>query len=228
VGITDSGMKKKILEKLILLLAALLAKPILLVYRATLSIKIVNRDFVRDCRKRGENIIYEFWHEYMILPLLVHEKQGIHVLVSQHFDGEVISRILKSFGFRTVRGSSTRGGRAAYMEMKNKMGKGRFEIAFTPDGPTGPRREAKLGLIKLAVETGMPVIPISVAASNYKRLKSWDRLFILLPFSKCTLVYGKPLYFEKTKDTQKLSRHVQDLNKITNKLEGVAQKCLSS
>jgi lysophospholipid acyltransferase (LPLAT)-like uncharacterized protein len=228
VGITDSGMKKKILEKSILLLATLLAKPILLAYQSTLKIKVLNRNFVRECQSRNENIIFEFWHEYMILPLLVHANRHMSVLVSQHFDGEVISRILKSFGFRTVRGSSTRGGSAAYLEMKKRMGRGKFEIGFTPDGPTGPRRNAKPGLIKLAVETGAPIIPISVASTNFKRLKTWDRLFIILPFSKCSLVYGKPLYFPKTKDSQKSGQHVQELNEITNNLEGIAQKCLSS
>jgi lysophospholipid acyltransferase (LPLAT)-like uncharacterized protein len=228
VGVIDSGMKKNFLEKFILLLATLVAKPILSVYCATLKIKVVNRKFVRECQSRNENIIFECWHEYMILPLLVHANRHMNVLVSQHFDGEVISRILKSFGFRTIRGSSTRGGRAAYHEMKKKMDRGKFVVGFTPDGPTGPRREAKPGLIKLAIETGTPVIPISVAASNFKRLRSWDRLFIMLPFSKCSLVYGVPLYYSKTKDSQKLSQHIQELNEITNKLEGIAQKCLSS
>ncbi|MEJ2050245.1 MAG: lysophospholipid acyltransferase family protein [Calditrichota bacterium] len=221
-------MKKKILEKFILFLATLIAKPILLAYQSTLKIKVLNSKFVRECQSRNENIIFEFWHEYMILPLLVHANRHMSVLVSQHFDGEVISRILKSFGFRTVRGSSTRGGSAAYLEMKKRMAPGRFEIGFTPDGPTGPRRNAKPGLIKLAVETGAPVIPISVASTNFKRLKSWDRLFIMLPFSKCSLIYGKPLYFSKTKDLGKVNQHLLELNEITNKLEGLAQKCLSS
>lgn len=221
-------MKNILIKKFVLFLATLVAKPLLVLYRKTLNIKIVNRKFVDQCQSEGENIIYSFWHEHMILPLLVHENQGINVLVSQHFDGEVISRILKTFGYSTVRGSSTRGGSLAFNQMRKGMQKNKFEIAFTPDGPTGPRRKAKLGVVKLAAETGTPIIAISVAANRYKRLNTWDHLFIMSPFSKCTLAYAPPLYVKDTGNPQDLTVYTKKLNEQTNKLEGLIAKCLSS
>jgi lysophospholipid acyltransferase (LPLAT)-like uncharacterized protein len=164
----------------------------------------------------------------MILPMLVHEFQGISVLVSQHFDGEVIATILKTFGYPSIRGSSTRGGKAAYNQMKKLLNHQRTEMAFTPDGPRGPRRQAKLGIIKLAAETGSPIIPIAVSATRFIRLNSWDRLFIIFPFSKCSLIYHKPLYVPQNSNTKTLESYAEKLTRITTDLEQEAEKCLFS
>lgn len=220
-------MGKSFKKKLILFLASIVARPLLIIYRLSLKIKIHNRKYVKACRTRGENILYSFWHENMIIPLLVHEKQGINVLVSQHFDGEVIAKILRTFGCPSIRGSSTRGGWEAYQTIKSKLKAGRFEIAFTPDGPRGPRRQSKLGIVRLAAETGAPIILIAVAASRYYRLKSWDRLFLILPFSRCTLIYNKPFYVPATTDLNHLNLYAEELTNQANLLEKEAYKCLS-
>jgi lysophospholipid acyltransferase (LPLAT)-like uncharacterized protein len=214
---------KKLKEKYILFLAKIVARPLLILYRQTLSIRIKNRKFVRSCRKNGEHILFTFWHEYMILPLLLHEKQGIHVLVSQHFDGEVIATILAVFGYPSIRGSSTRGGDRAYKFMHSRLKRKRSELAFTPDGPRGPRRKAKFGIIRLASETGAPIIPLAVAANRFKRIKSWDRLFLILPFSRCSLVYHKPFYVPKNAN---LESYALKLSAITNALDQEAEQCL--
>jgi lysophospholipid acyltransferase (LPLAT)-like uncharacterized protein len=216
-------MFNRLKEKFILFLAMIVARPLLILYRNTLSIKTRNRHYVDLCRKDGKNILYTFWHENMILPLLLHEKQNIYVLVSQHFDGEIIATILKVFGFPSIRGSSTRGGGQAYKMMKARLERKRFEIAFTPDGPRGPRRRAKLGIIRLAAETGSPIIPVAVAANRYRRSKSWDRLFIIFPFAKCSLVYHKPFYVPKNAN---LESYAAKLSAITNALDQEAEKCL--
>lgn len=181
---------------------------------------------MKECQLRGESILYECWHENMILSLLVHANQGVHVLVSQHFDGEIIARILKTFGYRTVRGSSTRGGWKAYLEMKKRMNLFRYDLAFTPDGPRGPRRASKLGIIRLASETGAPIIPVGVAAEKFMRLNSWDKLFIILPFSRCSLVYHKPIYVPAGLNFQQLKEYGRKLNIINNQLDKEAEKCL--
>jgi hypothetical protein len=219
-------MIKHLKMKFFLFLAKIVARPLMLLYRQSLSIKIFQREVVVDCRRRGERILYTFWHENMILPLLVHEKQGIHVLVSQHFDGEIIANILKAFGFKSIRGSSTRGGKEAFAQMKQKIEREQAEVAFTPDGPRGPRREVKLGIVRLASKTGAPIIPIAVAASRIKRLNSWDRMSIILPFSRCTLVYHQPVYIPANIDSEHLKKHARQLTEITNQLEKEAEKCL--
>lgn len=216
-------MFKKPKEKFFLFLAKIVARPLLLLYRNTLSIRIHHRHYVESCRKNGENILFALWHENMILSLLVHEKQGIAVLVSQHFDGEIIATILKTFGFSSIRGSSTRGGDQAYKAIKLNLERKRFEVAFTPDGPLGPRRQAKMGIIRLAAETGAPIIPVGSAGNRFKRINSWDRLLLILPFSKCALVYQKPLYVPKNSNPES---YAAKLSAIMNALDQEAEKCL--
>ncbi|MBN2365211.1 MAG: DUF374 domain-containing protein [Calditrichaeota bacterium] len=219
-------MNKKVKQKLVLSFVTILSRPLLFLYKSSLSVHIFNRRYVRQCIRNGEHLLYTFWHENMILPLLVHENQGIYVLVSHHFDGEVIARILRIFGYHTIRGSSTRGGKEAYNEMKKRLAESQMKIAFTPDGPRGPRREAKLGIIRLASETGAPIIPMAVAADRFTRLKSWDKLLIFHPFSRCTLVYHKPFYVPSGLNQQQLSEYGKKLSQITSKLDEEAIKCL--
>ncbi|GAB4337028.1 MAG: lysophospholipid acyltransferase family protein [Calditrichia bacterium] len=216
---------KKLKEYLILFIAQLFSRPFLKLFRSSLKIKVLNGYWVKRLRKEGNGIIYGLWHENMILPLLIHQDSGVAVLVSQHFDGEIIARILKSFGMASVRGSSTRGGKAAYLRLKKLMtGKGAKEVAFTPDGPTGPRRIPKKGIFRLARETGAPILPIAVAADKYKRLNSWDRFLAILPFSKCVVAYGKPLWVNK--DTNDFNEVEKEFIFRLEQAEREALKCL--
>ncbi len=219
-------MKKAIRQHLILFVAQILALPLLLLYRATLRIRLYHRQPVERMRREGRPIIFEFWHENMILGMLPHRNWQVYVLVSQHFDGEVIARILHAYGLRTVRGSSTRGGSRAFRWMRDRMRSAGICVAFTPDGPTGPRRKAKSGVVRLAAETGAPIIPLGVAASRAIRLNSWDRLMVVLPFSRCAVVYGKPFYVPPLKSSQQMVHYQEKLNRITNQLDREAEQWL--
>ncbi len=221
-------MGKKLQQKFILFAAQILAAPILRMFRATLKIRISGGAHLKRLIEARESFILSFWHENMIMPLLVHENSGFYVLVSQHFDGEIIARILGSFGLKTVRGSSTRGGRAAYQEMKRRVREGDVTMVFTPDGPTGPRRKMKPGVVRLAAETGVPVIPLAVAADRYKRMGSWDKLLLVLPFSRAVLVYGEPFYVNAVRDSAELKEQAEKLSRITDDLERKARRCLNS
>ena len=179
---------------------------------------------MRELRRKNQTFIILLWHENMILPLYANRYAKIHVLVSQHFDGEIISRVLHAVGYRTVRGSSTRGGFGAFLEMKEKLK--RYEVGITPDGPRGPRRKVKLGAVKLASETSTPIVPVGVASSRNRRLNSWDKFLLVLPFSRCELVYGEPYEVPSKIETIKLRSHAHNLEKILNELDLIAQKCL--
>lgn len=179
---------------------------------------------MHELRRNNQTFIILLWHENMILPLYANRHAKIHVLVSQHFDGEIISRVLHAVGYRTVRGSSTRGGFGAFLEMKKKLEK--YVVGITPDGPRGPRRKVKLGAVKLASETGRMIVPIGVASSRNRRLKSWDKFLLVLPFSRCELVYGKPYEVPLKTETLKLRSHAHNLERILNQLDDTAQKCL--
>ena len=213
---------KKILIKLT---ATILSAPLLKLYFSTIGIREWQKEYVHELRRKKQTIIFLLWHENMMIPLYTNRYDKVHVLVSQHFDGEIISRILHSLGFRTVRGSSTRGGFEAFLGMKKKLD--RYDIAITPDGPRGPRRNLKLGAVKLASETGNVVIPVGVACSRYKRLNSWDQFLLILPFSKCEVVYGKPYQVPNKIKTEDLKTHARKLETILNQLDETAAVCLN-
>lgn len=194
-------------------------------YFSTIRIRERHFERVRQLHRENQTIIFLLWHENMMPLLYANKYRKAHVLVSRHFDGEIISRILNAVGFRTVRGSSTRGGFEAFLGMKKVLD--RYDVAVTPDGPRGPRRKVKLGALKLASETGTALMPVGVACSRFKRLGSWDRFLLVLPFSKCEIVYGEPYQVPPQAATLKLRPHAQKLEQLLNQMDEAAQKWLN-
>src|SRR5699024_10123895 len=119
--------------------------------------------------------------------------RGIVVITSQSLDGEYIARFIRRFGFGAIRGSSTRGGTKALVEMIRGMRRG-LPMGFTVDGPKGPRSVATSGPVLLAKKTGNPIIPFSVEAAGYATITSWDRLQIPRPFTRANIIIGKPIF----------------------------------
>ena len=142
-------------------------------------------------RRKGNPVIFVFWHG-QILPLVhYHRNEGIVVLVSDHSDGEYIARISHRHGFGLARGSSTRGGVKGLKGILRAARKGK-DLGFTPDGPKGPRHQFKRGAIVAAQLTGVPLIPLAVGADRSWYVNSWDRFMIPKPFSSLRIRYGVP------------------------------------
>ena len=128
-------------------------------------------------------IIYSFWHRAVFPATWMWRKQKIAVMVSRSFDGEYIARIIERFGFTAVRGSSSRGGAAALLGMKDVLVGGET-VAFTIDGPRGPKYVAKPGPVKLSKISGMPMAAFYIALSDAWVLNTWDQFMIPKPFSR--------------------------------------------
>jgi lysophospholipid acyltransferase (LPLAT)-like uncharacterized protein len=128
-------------------------------------------------------VIYSFWHRAVFPATWMWRKQGIAVMVSRSFDGEYIARIIERFGFVAVRGSSSRGGSEALRNMRTELEKG-ATVAFTIDGPRGPKYVAKPGPVLLARSSGVPMAAFYVAMGDAWVLKTWDEFMIPKPFSK--------------------------------------------
>lgn len=128
-------------------------------------------------------VIYSFWHRSVFPAAWMWRKLGIAVMVSRSFDGEYIARIIEKFGFVAVRGSSSRGGAEALRGMKGTLDAG-SAVAFTIDGPRGPKYVAKPGPVRLSQITGLPMAAFYVALSDAWVLKTWDDFMIPKPFSK--------------------------------------------
>jgi len=136
--------------------------------------------------------ILVFWHSKMlpIIPFL--GKKRIVALVSMSEDGELISGVLKKFGYILVRGSTSRGGAAALVKLIKKIKEG-YSVAITPDGPKGPARVFQKGAFVIAKKTKANMIPLSYVSSKSHFFNSWDRFELPLPFSKVVLRIGAPL-----------------------------------
>ena len=133
--------------------------------------------------------IYALWHGRMFFPMYAARHLGICVLVSEHQDGELIATVLRRFGCNVVRGSTTHGGLAALLQMIRGWRPG-VRYAITPDGPRGPRETVQPGVVHLARRLGLPIVPITGAASRCFTFKSWDRLMLPWPFSRAAFYRG--------------------------------------
>lgn len=140
----------------------------------------------------GESaIILSLWHGQMLPILCAHRGEPCTVLVSEHRDGEIIARILAAFGFSAARGSSSRGGSRALLELVQLVRAG-HDIAITPDGPRGPRRSMAPGALLIAQRAGAPIIPLVAHADRKWCLRTWDAFEIPMPFARVTVLYDEP------------------------------------
>jgi lysophospholipid acyltransferase (LPLAT)-like uncharacterized protein len=167
--------------------------------RATVRLRRHGDERVREWERGEQRFILAFWHRHLLLMPYAYQGRRISVLVSQSGDGELIARTVARLGIDSSRGSSSRGGIAGMRSLLRKAAEG-WDIAFTPDGPKGPASEVQPGVILAAASTGLPIVPVAVAASRAKRLRSWDRFLIPLPLSTVHLVYGEPLKVERRGD----------------------------
>jgi lysophospholipid acyltransferase (LPLAT)-like uncharacterized protein len=158
-----------------------------------LTIRIDDCQASQDFRLgHGPRGIFALWHAHQVAAIFHYRHLGAVTLASQHRDAEYAARAAKSLGYHVVRGSSTRGGVRAYMELADIAQAGRV-IALTVDGPRGPRHEVKLGIIHLAKQSGAPVYPLAIGLSSFWELRSWDRFRIPKPFSRGYALWGKPV-----------------------------------
>lgn len=134
--------------------------------------------------------IYCFWHQCVLPCAYYFRHTGATILISQSFDGELITRILELFGYRTVRGSSTRGGQQGLMGLNRVLDEGTPAI-FTADGPRGPIYRAKMGPVKLAQLTGAPIGAFHLQPKKAWIMRSWDRFFIPRPFTRIAVSWGQ-------------------------------------
>ncbi|MFH5924736.1 lysophospholipid acyltransferase family protein [Roseomonas xinghualingensis] len=173
----------------------------------TARVEIHAEEPLVELAKRPEGFVLAFWHE--CLPLMptgwvqfwkrlgpsVPRKPGL-VLVSRSRDGTMISSTLDRFGLTAVSGSSSRGGREAGLNLLRGVRSGAVAV-MVPDGPRGPRREISEGPVRLAAMAGVPVVPCGAFAVPSRRLGSWDRMILPMPFARFVAVVGEPILPEK-------------------------------
>ncbi len=151
-----------------------------------------------------KNAIFAFWHGRMMLLPAINPPRKMHVLISEHRDGKLISQVIHHFGQNTVVGSSSKGGTEAVRNIVRLLKKG-DNISITPDGPRGPNQVAEAGVVTIAKLSQKPVIPVTFSATKHKRLKSWDRFMIAKPFGRIVFCIGAPIMIEQADEVARIA-----------------------
>lgn len=158
----------------------------------TLRVTVLHPEVQLAWLSPGKQALGVLWHQNFLFYAWYFRQRGYLVLSSRSRDGEIMVRVMRPLGYRHVRGSSSRGGAEAMHELVQRVRRG-LTAAIIADGPRGPARVAKTGIVIAARHTGLPVIPGGAYCCRAKRLRSWDRTALPLPFSRVVLSFGGPI-----------------------------------
>jgi lysophospholipid acyltransferase (LPLAT)-like uncharacterized protein len=180
----------------------------------TWRVRVYGREWLNARVPGQQPVVYTLWHGQM-LPLLWSHNVRTGVIISEHRDGEIIARIVALFGNFGVRGSSSRGGTRALLESVKVVKQG-TDMAFTPDGPRGPRHSFAPGALMLANRADVPIVSITGHVDRKWTLGSWDAFEIPKPFARVTVLYGEPRRVEDenirdaAERTEEFARYMMD------------------
>jgi lysophospholipid acyltransferase (LPLAT)-like uncharacterized protein len=178
---------------------ALICPPLNLLYKlwgVTLRDRAIGRERVDALIKQGESVLFGGWHDEIFSMLLQRDDWPVAAIVSRSRDGEYLSRLLHGLGFKTVRGSSSRGGAAALLQAAAALKKDRLSTFVALDGPRGPRHRAKDGIFLLAHHAGAKIVPVRAFNQKAWQAGSWDRFQVPKPFSRTLVAFGEPYRYE--------------------------------
>lgn len=182
----------------------------------------------RELIKSDRNYIAAFWHGSMLAPWFVLRNSNFSAIVSKSKDGEILTNVLNKWGYKVVRGSSHKGGRAALQNMISNAISG-HSIAITPDGPTGPPREMKPGAVITAKKTGLPIIFMASGYHSFIQFKSWDKFRVPKFFSRAEVLYSEPVYIDPELSFEETKSEIEKYNNYLNELQDKAENlCLKS
>ena len=205
-------------ERLLIRLADVAFFVLIKLIGATIRWRVEGWENWEAASRDGRVPIYTFWHNRVFLGTYFFRKRGIVVMTSQSFDGEYIARFIQRFGYGAARGSSTRGGTGAIVEMVRLMRAGR-PAGFTIDGPKGPRYVAKMGAVLLAKKTGQPILPFTITPKKYWAAeKSWDGFQVPWPFTRARLDIAPPIYVPGDADDETLTAKREELQRALDEV----------
>jgi lysophospholipid acyltransferase (LPLAT)-like uncharacterized protein len=194
-------------------------------WMGTLRVRVHSEDPAADPRVATRGFLYCLWHEALLMPTAIFADRGIHLLISQHRDGEYITRIVQRLGFSVARGSTTRGAVRAVRELGRSAGSA--NLAITPDGPSGPRRVMQNGTVYLASRGGLAVVPMGFAFDRAWRASSWDRFVLPRPFSRAACFLGVPIAVPHKADAEELAEHHRIVSEAMDRATSQAELLLA-
>ena len=193
-------------QRLLIFLATWVGYGLIALIGRTLRWEVVGLENWQSIFGNGHRALYTFWHRGIFSATWFWRRRGIVVITSRNFDGEYIARIIQLHGYGAARGSSSRGATRAFIELARHLQRG-VDVAFTIDGPQGPRFVAKPGPVLLAKKTGHPIFCFHISPEKcFSFKKSWDQFQIPYPFSRMVILMAPPLYVPSDADGSEMER----------------------
>lgn len=204
---------------------AAVASPLVGALGRTYRWKEDGADHLRAVEASGRQPILALWHGRILPATLYFRDRGVVAMTSQNFDGEWIARLMARFGYEAARGSTSRGGARALVQMKRDAVTGK-PVAFTVDGPRGPARVAQPGAVWLAGATGQPIVPFHIESSRHWTAKSWDGTQVPKPGATVAIAIGAPIEVAPDPDAETLEAARAQLERALIDLEARATALL--
>jgi lysophospholipid acyltransferase (LPLAT)-like uncharacterized protein len=229
--ITRSGRRMTVWRRMLYALAVPLGVGIIRFWWLTCRVKHVSgAEHLDAALAKAPSLVPCYWHQHQLFcaKYLVDQRpRGLEVgwLISPSVDGELGAMMVRRFGGRVIRGSSTSTGALALRDYYEALVKENVSPAITPDGPRGPRFQFKPGAILLAQISGRPILPMAYAASRAWLIK-WDKFVIPVPFSRIVIALGAPRYVARVTDAKSIERMQGELTEELKRLYGVARATL--
>jgi len=201
---------------------------LLRLYAATLRVSYKNNSSIAVEELGKYRVALALWHNRVIFAAVLAPKiirSWISPLISASRDGNYIAVLAERLGYSPIRGSSSRGGAVALLQLQEELSRNRVPL-ITVDGPRGPRYTVHRGIVRLGMENGAAIVPVSLNFSHYWYLKNWDCTQIPVPFSKVEMIFGEQVILDKDMDIDEGCRIVGEaLQKDTKDLYGEVGKC---
>ena len=215
-------MKEEFKIKILTFFGKLLLNTLVLTNR----IEIKGKENAINAINTGKPILFCCWHGRLIYASfgLSKVRKGLWAIASKHRDAEIMGRILESWGYRLIRGSSNKGGKEVLRKMAKIFNSDAPYICITNDGPKGPRNVAKPGSITLARKFDAQILAITGTSTKFKEMKSWDKFRLPLPFGKIIITISKPMEFSNDIQQGEGSKYLSD---FMNNTQIEADKCFN-
>jgi len=197
-------------EKIVLFLISKLGTKILSLLLRSYRVEIIGKEIEDRVRKDYSSFICAFWHQRFLYLLNHFRDCEARVMISYSRDGEMIAKAVEGFGIIPIRGSSSKGRVSSFREVVEVIKNG-GSVGIAPDGPKGPAYRVKLGIIQIAKQAGVPIVPVTVGAEKRWCFNSWDRFIVPKPFSRVCVKYGEPIFVEVNSSNEVLELKRKEL-----------------
>ena len=201
---------------------AAVGKPVVAALCGTIRWTVEGLGHYDAIQASGRQPVMAFWHGRIVHATWFFRRRGIVVMISENFDGEWIGRLIERFGYRTARGSSSRGGARALARMR-RLALAGAPTGFAVDGPRGPARSVQPGAVWLASLTGNPVLPFHSEADRFWTARSWDGTQVPKPFARAAMVVGEPIEVPRAAGPDLVERKRLELERSLQELAGRAR-----